>query len=410
MNVASKDFYSSISPFSKFSDLTEASHYRTVPADWWVVITDVKGSTEAIANNRYKDVNLLGASSIIAIINALKGQEIPFVFGGDGATLLVHESDVERIKPALLGTQRLARDVMNFELRIGLVPIHILNARGASVEVAKFAISDKSRIAMMRGGGLTVAERMVKDTSPANAAYRLKLGGPIAEDLTSFEGLSCRWEPVKAKRGEMMSLLVVATSQEKPEEVYGRVIQSIELILNETESRPATGQQTGRGVSLPSLIKEMRMHTIDQSFVKKVKRLLRIFFEVAVMRAFMITGIKTKDFSAEKYMREMGENTDYQKFDDMIRMVRDCSVKQRDAITAMLEAEKNAGEIAYGIHTSSEALMTCLVFSLDNHIHFVDGSHGGYALAAKQLKQQLRIINTAGEYVEPGLHKQTPRG
>jgi Protein of unknown function (DUF3095) len=117
------------------------------------------------------------------------------------------------------------------------------------------------------------------------------------------------------------------------------------------------------------------------------------------MRLFMIAGLKTKNFSAEKYIREMGENTDYQKFDDMIRMVRDCSVKQRDAVVAMLELERANGEIAYGIHTSPEALMTCLVFSLDNHIHFVDGSNGGYALAAKQLKQQLRIINTAGELV-----------
>lgn len=97
----SRDFYSTLTPFKKFSDLTDSSHYRKVPDDWWVVITDVKGSTEAIANNRYKDVNLLGASSIIAALNTLKGRQIPFVFGGDGATLLVYESDIERIKPAL---------------------------------------------------------------------------------------------------------------------------------------------------------------------------------------------------------------------------------------------------------------------------------------------------------------------
>ena len=36
------------------------------------------------------------------------------------------------------------------------------------------------------------------------------------------------------------------------------------------------------------------------------------------------------------------------------------------------------------------ALMTCFVRSYQgNHVHFVDGSNGGYALAAKQLKAQL---------------------
>jgi hypothetical protein len=33
--------------------------------------------------------------------------------------------------------------------------------------------------------------------------------------------------------------------------------------------------------------------------------------------------------------------------------------------------------------------MTCLVFSLaGDHVHFIDGADGGYALAAKQMKQQ----------------------
>jgi Protein of unknown function (DUF3095) len=35
--------------------------------------------------------------------------------------------------------------------------------------------------------------------------------------------------------------------------------------------------------------------------------------------------------------------------------------------------------------------MTCIVQSYNgNHLHFVDGSDGGYALAAHQLKQQLK--------------------
>lgn len=37
------------------------------------------------------------------------------------------------------------------------------------------------------------------------------------------------------------------------------------------------------------------------------------------------------------------------------------------------------------------ALMTCLVFNLrkSEHVHFVDGGDGGFAIAAKQLKTQL---------------------
>jgi hypothetical protein len=42
------------------------------------------------------------------------------------------------------------------------------------------------------------------------------------------------------------------------------------------------------------------------------------------------------------------------------------------------------------VHRSDAALMTCLVFSLErsDHLHFIDGTGGGFTLAARQLKAQ----------------------
>jgi hypothetical protein len=46
------------------------------------------------------------------------------------------------------------------------------------------------------------------------------------------------------------------------------------------------------------------------------------------------------------------------------------------------------------MHKSREALMTCIVQSYNgNHLHFVDGSDGGYALAARELKRRLSDIS-----------------
>jgi hypothetical protein len=47
-----------------------------------------------------------------------------------------------------------------------------------------------------------------------------------------------------------------------------------------------------------------------------------------------------------------------------------------------------AGTCRYGIHRQEAALMTCIVpSSLDrDHVHFVDGASGGYAMAAAMLK------------------------
>jgi hypothetical protein len=45
------------------------------------------------------------------------------------------------------------------------------------------------------------------------------------------------------------------------------------------------------------------------------------------------------------------------------------------------------------MHKSREALLTCIVQSYNgNHLHFVDGSDGGYALAARALKQRLSEV------------------
>jgi hypothetical protein len=54
-------------------------------------------------------------------------------------------------------------------------------------------------------------------------------------------------------------------------------------------------------------------------------------------------------------------------------------------LTSVSRTEK---KVWFGTHRSTEAVMTCLVFSAvdNNHLHFIDGSHGGYAMAAKQMK------------------------
>ena len=89
-----------------------------------------------------------------------------------------------------------------------------------------------------------------------------------------------------------------------------------------------------------------------------------------------------------RYRVEFQDNTDYRRFDDTLRILIDCEPAQADAIEAMLESNAQPGILRYGVHRSDTALMTCLVFNLDKgeHIHFVDGSDGGFTAAAKNMK------------------------
>jgi hypothetical protein len=89
----------------------------------------------------------------------------------------------------------------------------------------------------------------------------------------------------------------------------------------------------------------------------------------------------------------MVENSDFRKFDGTLRMVIDGSEAQYRDLRDYLDGEHRHGRLVYGMHRSREALMTCIVFSYNGyHLHFVDGSDGGYAIAARDLKAQLKSL------------------
>jgi len=147
MNDFSIQFYSDIPPFEVFSDQFESHFQVSVPEDWFVVVADVEGSTLAVAEGRYKDVNIVGASCIIAVLNACKGYDIPYVFGGDGASFLVPESLLTQTAEALSGTQDMALEAFGLNLRIGAVPISEIYQNGVELKVSKYQVSPSVYIA-----------------------------------------------------------------------------------------------------------------------------------------------------------------------------------------------------------------------------------------------------------------------
>ena len=94
-------FYGSIPVFRGFGSLMDPALYTPLPDDWSVGVADIVESTKAIANQRYKAVNMAGAAVIAAVTNALEGREFPFVFGGDGASFAVSPADLPIAREAL---------------------------------------------------------------------------------------------------------------------------------------------------------------------------------------------------------------------------------------------------------------------------------------------------------------------
>ncbi|NKB69439.1 MAG: DUF3095 family protein [Candidatus Latescibacteria bacterium] len=83
-------------------------------------------------------------------------------------------------------------------------------------------------------------------------------------------------------------------------------------------------------------------------------------------------------------------NSDFRKFDDLLRMVISGTAEQREMLADYLEREYQRGDLVYGVHVAPAALMTCMVFNYDtDHMHFIDGAGGGYTLAAADMKRRL---------------------
>ena len=91
----------------------------------------------------------------------------------------------------------------------------------------------------------------------------------------------------------------------------------------------------------------------------------------------------------------MRTNSDYCKFDDVLRMVLDCTTEQVASIRELLDVMHASGQIDFGIFETEQALMTCLLFDLDSsqHLHLIDGDDGGFWSASKGYKVQLSSHN-----------------
>jgi hypothetical protein len=401
-NTTNDDFLRRLPEIERFADVTEPRFYVDVPEDFHVVLTDVRGSTKAIEAGRYRDVNAVGVASIVAIRNATPDLELPYVFGGDGATLLIPESRRAVCEAALRGVRKLARSAFELELRVGMVPVHDLRVAGHDVQVARFHVSRNVSLAMLRGRGIAQAERWVKDVE-LGPRYAISEEGP---DEASFEGFECRWQPVKSRRGHIVSLIVLSLDDDEQARArtYRRIIETLEGALEEDAGHPVSLGGLRLNTLFGGYSTEARIRSGETSGPAYRAAEERARGLTLAGRALMALGTSAGGFDGSTYPKELIENTDFRKFDEALRMVLDVSGEQLAVIEAELERARQSGALVYGLHRAPSALITCYLRSYaGDHVHFVDGSDGGYALAARTLKAQL------AERRERGLGSRAPK-
>src|SRR5947209_6161516 len=198
----SEIFYGSIPVFRGFTKLMDPALYSPLPDDWTIGVADIVESTKAIAEARYKAVNMAGAAVVAAVTNALDGREFPFVFGGDGASFAVAPDDLERARDALAATAIWVKEDLDLVMRVALVPVAAVRAQGLDVRVARFGPSPNLSYAMFSGGGLGWADAAMK-----RGEFAVAPAPPGTQP--DLAGLSCRSEEIPSVHGLILSVLVV---------------------------------------------------------------------------------------------------------------------------------------------------------------------------------------------------------
>ena len=375
-----RKFYQDLDAFSEFSDAFNYENYHSIPDGCWIVTADIVNSTKAIEAGLYKNVNFVGSLPIIATINLLTPLKFPYIFGGDGATLVIHEADKQQVLDVLIATAQFAKKNYDLQYRLGVVNIKDIRRQGCDVQIAKFNVSKNYQQAFFIGGGLSLAETLVKQDS----RFQIDVE-QIITVVPDFSGLECRWQDLFSPKEKVLSILIEATDNSpiNNQKIYQELLQFFEEKLgNKTERSAVTKENLIVSLSPKQLIYEAKASNLH----KKVwLTLCNIIVENIIGKFLMQFAISQWRF----YKENMLQTTDAEKLDDTLRMVIASTQAQQNSLIDYLEQQYQAGRLVYGIHSSNRALMTCLIFERHGQqVHFIDAADGGYALAAKAFKKR----------------------
>jgi hypothetical protein len=380
-----KDFYKNLKEIDDFSKIMEDKNYSKIPDDWYVIVSDIKSSTKAIEQGMYKQVNFVAALTIIGILNIDRNDDFPYIFGGDGASLIIPAHLLEKSKKVLIEAEKKAKESFDLDLRIGVVSIKEIEKRGCLIEITKFKVTKDNTQAIVRGNGLELAEDLLK-----NEYETFKIENSLDHEYSAnFDGLECRWEDIKTPKDETISILIKSINQTNSNEIYTQCIEEIERIAGNYSDRNPIKTPEQLNLSFNPKILYAEASIFSKNKITKIFTIFRLMFE-------NFLGLILMRYSSgnwQNYKNRIIKTTDTEKFDDMLRMVISTNKKQTFKLEEYLEKEFKKRNLVYGIHKADSALMTCLIFERHGkHIHFVDSSNGGYALASKELKNRLKFI------------------
>ena len=354
-----------------------------VPNDWAVVMLDVQGSTQAVAAGLHHEVNLAATGGIVAVLNLLHerdpGLEVPYFFGGDGATFLLPPTALDDALDVLDRYQTHVRRTLSLALKVGAHSVGRARAGGHEIRVSKLAVNEHLTLPIVLGTGVKFAEGRIK------AALHVEGDeAPISIPALDLQGMECRWDEIKPPRNQqrVVCLLAVCPDDAAQGQRYAAVAKTIDEVFGTHELRhPISGPRLKLDLAIAKTRQELSVRLGRYTFWQ-------------LLREWMVTAIGPLYFrfsdAGRAYVTQVVELSHTLMLDGTFNCVLTGTQAQIDQLIAYLDAEEAAGRLQFGLHTTHASLMSCYVVDRDReHAHFVDGTEGGFTSAARALKAKL---------------------
>ena len=363
--------------------LKNESLFFNVPKSWSIVVTDIENSTNAVANGYHNDVNLSATGSIITVLNTLKTLEnkvkIPYFFGGDGSTFIVPNAVLKPILSALNNYSRHIKKTAQLNLRVGYLEVEKVYANNITLRITKLRHNPYLTTPVVLGNGIKYAERIIKERFKTSDSFGKKTI-PL-----NLEGMECRWDEVYPNQTDkkVICLLVDCTDEKKQAEIYGIIMKEIDLVFGKLEKRnPISIHKLKLNTSLERIRKEMYAkigkYQINYLIINWLLTLIGKYY----FRFFKLGKL---------YKLRVTQLSDTIMLDGFLNTVISGTNEQVNKLKILLNNLELNNKIIYGIHITHASIMSCYIEDrAEKHVHFVDGTEGGYTSAAIMFKEKLK--------------------
>jgi hypothetical protein len=359
--------------------LADESDFSNIPATWHVVVVDIKNSTLAVNAGRHQQINLTATGAIISVLNVIRKEkeqiEIPYFFGGDGATFIIPTLLLKKVTRVLENYSLHIKKNVNLILRVGHISVESLFAQKQHLKIVKHQLTEQLTIPIVLGNGLKKAEDIIKST------FVEVTGIHFNQALLNLEGMECRWKQIKPThtQNKVICLLIDALEETNQRAIYSAVLIEMDALFGTFKNRqPIKPNRLKLNFSISKIWEEMKISLAN----KNLLYLLKNWIETLLGKWYF-----NMSKNGKLYLNQIGQLSHTFMLDGMINTVFTADQSKINLFVAYLNQLEKDKKIIYGMHITYASVMSCYVLDRKTkHAHFVDGTEGGFTAAAKMFK------------------------